>query len=257
MFSCYINYYIPKDWKKCIAQNKMDFCSPGNVFMFRIGNTSAHISSLSTNQIYKLLMKMGTTECEPFCVKFWHKNLGRHLCPRQWNNIFTFKIKYRIENKLGHFQFNLLYNLIPCKKNLFTWKLSDTDKCTFCNCVDEYNHYFVACSRSVIFWKLFRECLYVVTNKNTNVDLESIIYGWNMDQSSYDFANLLLIIASYSVYTAKIRYSETLIFTPIWLIFYFHIKKLNTIFKNLKKTPTLIIENRTEWNDLRTYLNIV
>ena len=71
---------------------------------------------------------------EPICIKYWQNKFGRHggiSCLEYWNNIFTFTIKNRIKNKYGHFQYNILFNLIPCKKNLFKWKISDSDKCCF------------------------------------------------------------------------------------------------------------------------------
>ena len=93
--------------------------------------------------------------------------------------------------------------------------------------------------------------------KKFNVSLESIIYGWDIDQSCHDFANLLLMIASYSVYTVKMRHSETMVFSPISLIFKFYIQKLNTIFKNTNKIPKIVLENRMRWDDLKVHLNIV
>ena len=40
--------------------------------------------------------------------------------------LFSFKIGNRITNKIGHFQYNLMYNIICCKKNLHKWKLIRT-----------------------------------------------------------------------------------------------------------------------------------
>ena len=101
--------------------------------MFRMGKNIKHIATLSTKQIYRLLMKMG-----------YENKFGKHTgtsCLEYWNKIFTFKIKNRIENKFGHFQYNLLYNLIPCKKNLYKWKIIDSDKCCFCDCLEDCNHF--------------------------------------------------------------------------------------------------------------------
>ena len=150
---------IPKEWKKNISQIKMDPNAHEDVFMFHIGKNLNHISSLATKQIYQLLMRMGTTENEPICVKLWQANLNKSMCHSKWNKIFNYKIKNRIDNKLGHFQFNLLYNLIPCKKNLFKWKLSESDKCSFCNAIDDYNHFFVTCNKNIYFWEDLRKCL--------------------------------------------------------------------------------------------------
>ena len=87
-----------------------------------MGKNRIHISNLSTKQIYGLLMKI---EREPICVQYWQNRFDGHadISLEHWNKIFTFKIKNRIENKFGHFQYNLIYNLIPCKKTSTSGKL--------------------------------------------------------------------------------------------------------------------------------------
>ena len=82
-----------------------------------MGKNIKHIATLSTKQIYRLLMKMGY---EPIYIKNWQNKFGRYTgisCLEYWTKIFTFKIQNETENKFGHFQYNLLYNFIPCKKN--------------------------------------------------------------------------------------------------------------------------------------------
>ena len=69
--------------------------------------------------------------------------------------------------------------------------------------------------------------------------------------------NFLLIIASFSVYKARIRSSETNTFLPISLFFNSEIKRLNDIFKNTKKVPKVVLENKKEWDELRVHLNIL
>ena len=49
---------------------------------------------------------------EPFCIKYWEKqNLMENY---DWVSTFSFKVKNRITNKIGHFQYNLMYNLVCC-----------------------------------------------------------------------------------------------------------------------------------------------
>ena len=247
---------IPKEWKSLISKNKFDFNIPECDLEFCMGKNRIHISNLSTKQIYGLLMKI---EREPICVQYWQNRFGGHadISLEHWNKIFTFKIKNRIENKFGHFQYNLIYNLIPCKKNLYKWKINDSDKCCFCNCVEDYNHFFLTCEKNVHFWDTFRQCLYILTRTDFDISLEHIIFGYNIDKKNCTFVNFLLIIASFSVYKARIRSSETNIFLPISLFFNSEIKRLNDIFKNTKKVPKVVLENKKEWDELRVHLNIL
>ena len=155
-------------------------------------------------------------------------------------------IKNRIENKFGHFQYNLLYNSIPCKKNLYKWKINDCDKSCFCNCLEDYNHFFFVCKKDIQFWESFKKFLYVLTRIHFNLSLENSIYGWNIDKSNCVFVNFLFIIASFSVYKARIRFDKTNIFSPIWFIFNLEINRLNDIFKNTKNVPKVVLENKKD-----------
>ena len=202
---------------------------------------------------------MNIKKNDTICVTYWHHYFHDHVnraCMEYWVKIFTFKIKNRIENKYGHFQYNLLYNLIPCKKNLYKWKISTSDNCCFCNCTEDYNHFFITCKKNTRFWILIKECIHVLTNLYLNISLEHIIYGWNIENANFGCVNLLLIIASFSVYKAKIRHSKTDTFTPISLVFIFEMKRLKEILSNTEKVPKAILENKKHWNDLNVHLNI-
>ena len=87
------------------------------------------------------------------------------------------------------------------------------------------------------------------TNSFKCINIENIIYGWNIDQSNCAFVNFLFIIASFSVYKARIRFNETNTFSPIWFIFILEIKRLNDIFKNTKKCQNL------SWKTKRNGMN--
>ena len=59
---------IRKAWKILISENKFDSNIPESNLMFRMGKNIKHIATLSTKQIYGLLVKMGY---EPICIKYW------------------------------------------------------------------------------------------------------------------------------------------------------------------------------------------
>ena len=64
------------------------------------------------------------------------------------------KLKIELPIRLVTFN-NLMYNIVCCKKNLYMWKLSDSDKCNICNCIDDYDHFFVKCKYNKTFWTRF------------------------------------------------------------------------------------------------------
>jgi len=84
-----------------------------------------------------------------------------------------------------------------------------------------------------------------------------MIYGWDIGDSNLDLANLLLIVASFSVYKARVRYNETNIFTPISLLFNHEIVKLNEITLKAANVPKILMENKNQWDELKVLLNIL
>ena len=243
---------LPRHWKMLISNKKVDLRIPKNHFMFTVGKKEIHISNLSTKHIYKTLLKSVNT---PMCVNYWQNSIGLSKI-ENWNKIFVFKIKNRITNKLGHFQINVLYNLIPCGKNLFKWKVTDSDKCVFCDLSDDYDHFFISCKKNKCFWKLFEQVIYTLKNCFLDVSLHNIIYGWNIENLNFEIENILIIIASFSVYKAKMIFNETKQFTPITLFFKLEIKKLDELFLNIRKRTKYSVTNTAQWKDLKVYLNL-
>ena len=46
---------------------------------------------------------------------------------------------------MKEFNFKILYNLIPTKRNIFLWKLRNDDICEVCKSVEDLQHTFVYC----------------------------------------------------------------------------------------------------------------
>ncbi len=107
------------------------------------------------------------------------------------------------------------------------------------------------------FWNFFKDCIWITTHNILNVSLEHIIYGWNIRDLNFDFVNLLIVIATFSIYKARVRYNETNIFNPISRLFSSEIERLNEIIINTGNVPKIINENKTAWNELKVHLNIL
>ena len=129
---------IPKAWKDKIKVGDLSWCEQFNNDYFVLNGKTTHVSMLNSKHFYTMLM---SDMNKPICIKYWEQKLNVSI---DWQFIFTFKLKKRILNKLGQFQFNLLYNLVPCKNNLKKWKLIDTDQCDFCKDIEDYQHLFVS-----------------------------------------------------------------------------------------------------------------
>ena len=103
---------LPEQWKQKVKEKDLSWCVESNNTMFVLNNKKVvHISSMKSKDVYTILNR---NQENPICIKYWEKEFTQKYT---WFNIFYFKIKQRIENRMGHFQFNVLYNLIPTKKN--------------------------------------------------------------------------------------------------------------------------------------------
>ena len=95
------------------------------------------IENLKSKQFYQLLEK---NKGEIELPVYWTKRIDKEV---NWKSVFirsTDKVK---QNKLKEFNFKILYNLIPTKRNLFLWKLRNDDICEVCKSVEDLQHTFV------------------------------------------------------------------------------------------------------------------
>ena len=78
------------------------------------------------------------------------------------------------------------------------------------NCIDDYDHFIVKCKYSKTFWIWFSKYIQEFTNDyNFHISLEKIISGWNIVDSNFAFVNILIELASFSVYKSRIIYYDT------------------------------------------------
>ena len=191
----------------------------------------------------------------PFCIKYWEKqNL---IINYDWSSTFSFKIKNRITNKIDHFQYNLMYNLVFCKKNLHKWKISDSDKCNICNCIDDYDHFFVKCKYNKTFWTRFLKYIQEFTKDfNFQISLEKIISGWNIDNSNFTFVNILIELASFSVYKYRIIYYDTKNQHQFQFCSFLEIKKIEEIITMSKKILRVKV-NKQDLDNCKVFWNII
>jgi exonuclease III len=243
---------IPKRWKVKVREGDLSWCEKSkNTFFEVISGKVVHVSMLSSKHIYHMLNQDNHT---PICINYWEQTFHTR---KDWYNIFLFKLKNRILNKIGHFQFNLIYNLIPCKKNLHKWKLIESDKCDFCDNLDDYRHFFVSCVKNISFWNRITTCLNTLKYFSFRISLEQVICGWKIENPEFDIANIIIILACYSIYKFRMIYNETKKEIPMFHLFNLEIIKLNDLLSNSKKRQTITITKSKKWKNLKTYLNVI
>ena len=243
---------IPKKWKEEIKTKNISSTRVQSNLLIHSNKNIKHVSILQTRDIYNMLL-LDTDKSEPICIKHWEQ---RGITKRKsWNSIFLFKIKNRLENRYGQFQFNVLYNLIPCKKNLFLWSLSNTDKCDYCNEKENLEHFFM-CHKFRYFWTNFEQSVCIIESYPTfKITLEQIICGYDIENKDKHLLNALIIIACFSIYKSRLIYRDTGKFVPISIYFTQELKRIQqTIFQSKKKKRILM--NQNKWSKCKVFWNI-
>ena len=244
---------IPKAWKNEVRSNSLSSNKRKPSTLFKIQNRSKtfeHISILGTKEIYNLL----NTDIEkPMCIQYWEKH---GIFVKEWDKIFLFKIKNRLENRIGQFQFNVLYNLIPCKHNLNKWNISDTHACGFCKQKDNLEHFFM-CPNNKLFWsKMLRFICQMEKCPLFEMNLKIIICGWDIDSTQKQLANILIIYACFSIYKSRIIHNDSGRIIPIQILFTEEIKRIDQILSNSKRKLRIPID-KDKWNYCKVFWNVV
>jgi hypothetical protein len=87
------------------------------------------------------------------------------------------------------------------------------------------------------------------------MDLDKIICGWYVDKSKYNIANIVIILAAFSVYKSRIIYSQTNKQTHIESLFICEMKRIDQIMSHSTKRPRIKIDPKM-WYDTKVHFNI-
>ena len=108
-----------------------------------IGQKEKPIQYLSCKKLYFILSQEGNlVEGPPYRANLIDSNVN-------WSNAKQ-NIK---DNELKQFNFKLLYNLLPVKRKLFLWQLSNRDPCEACTCREDLYHALLTCKLNTSFFR--------------------------------------------------------------------------------------------------------
>jgi hypothetical protein len=86
----------------------------------------------------------------------WSRHLNLDEKP-DMSQIYSFIFYFLQENKLKIFRWKLIQFIIPTKKLLTVWRLSNCSLCNFCQIQEDYVHLFMPCKYLSHFWKKVTE----------------------------------------------------------------------------------------------------
>ena len=115
------------------------------------------------------------------------------------SDIYSFIFAFLQENKLKVFRWKLLQYIIPNKKQLQKWKISQDSLCNYCNIEEDYHHFFISCKYLSTFWSKIEQLLKKV-NINNKITLKHFVFGYKIFDKDYNYFNYFLTILAYTIY---------------------------------------------------------
>lgn len=139
-----------------------------------------------------------------------NQNIGTPIAESKWMELYpnfeinfsqcyNSRIHYIKDYKLSEFNFKFYHNILPSDKNLYRWKLQDTEKCNHCNMINEQTHFLFNCPKIYALWALIvRSRFFTVEFRNANA--AHLVYFNHTINSSQITALTALCYAIYTEY---------------------------------------------------------
>ena len=142
-----LRHAIPRTWLHCNMRVAND--SSLEIPYLYMGSKQQRkcLYDVTSRQFYRLL-SAEESDANRCCVR-WGHIIDSTL---DWMQIFRRDLRIHKENKLGEFNFKLLYNLLPVKRNLYKWGIIADGRCTHCRVDEDDIHAFIECDLNKKFF---------------------------------------------------------------------------------------------------------
>ena len=191
---------IPKEWKiklkntvdmaQLIELIKMD-----TIYIFR-DKKPKQIIKITSKYIYQILV--AKKQMPPRAIDKW-RDIFPFLENFEWKEIY--ELPYRIikEPYLQSFQYKLLNRIINCRDKLLTWKISDSNKCIYCEEIDTIEHHFFDCIQCQIFWN--KVLSWSKRNLETSIKptICDILFGIPIKEENIDTINFINLLGKWYI----------------------------------------------------------
>ena len=175
---------IPKPWFQWIQEGQQE-------------TESLLCEAASFNKKPKELRKMLSNEKEdtvPVANSFWQNKFSFDLDKPAWARA----IESTKETRLRVLHWKILHNIYPTNILLNKMKVTETNKCSYCqDTVDYIEHFFYFCPAVRTFWHFIEQKILIETQVNIKLSVTDILFGVNQSdhmKEHYKLINHLLLI---------------------------------------------------------------
>ena len=133
-------------------------------FLF-IGDNQKHISDCSSKFFYSLTPP-NYVYTNANCI-YWEGKLGIDI---DWSVVFKRNLVQIQECKLREFNFKLLYNVLPVRRNLHKWGLVNDNLCVNCQSEEDIRHAFISCELNKPFYEYLKRIILQMFRINLEIN---------------------------------------------------------------------------------------
>ena len=211
---------------------------------FSINGKLTKLENLKQKTVYyELISKISS---QPTAQKCFSKKYPLHTF--EWDSIYPLPRKVTIECRTRDFQYKILNRILFTNKMLFKMKISDTDKCTFCNEEEEtIEHLLTTCKYTLPFWKEVIKWLKTY-NIHENLDELKILFGV-LNNNCLDLVNHIILIGKQVIYLCRSKKIK-----PAFDIFLNWIKRVAEIEHDIAQRREALDKDYNKWNHLLKWL---
>ena len=134
------------------------------------------------------------------CCIFWENIFQVNI---DWPNVFKRYFIFTKENKLRQFNFKLIYNLLPVRKNLLKWNLINEGHCSHCRVEEDVIHAFFTCKLNSLFFTYIENIIKQVYRVDMKINSTFLI------ESDFEDFDILVIIAFWTIYKLLLERNRT------------------------------------------------
>ena len=181
---------IPRVWLAQISNNRKQETSQLTVPSMIIGKVTKRLQNVTSKYFYNNLIQQEGTNTR--CCFYWEDITKLNIT---WKRCFERNLAIPKENKMREFNFRVLYNLLPVKKNLCKWNIKDDPKCVTCQVDEDIVHALVTCQLNKQFWSHIIWVIQEVFHKQVDIDIDLLIKN-----NEHDDLDDFIDIAFWSIY---------------------------------------------------------
>ena len=193
---------IPKVWIHQITNMNAEY--PLNKKMelpcIIVNKKEKQIHELSSKSFYRLIMFCNRIPYTNMHCLFWETNVSIDIT---WSSVFKRFFLNLQENKLREFCFKFFYNLLPTRRNLHKWGVTNDNKCLHCNVEEDVIHAFFTCKLNEPFFVYLQTVIKDVFHKEIKIDINCLFILEHED------LYIVLVVALWCIYKFILERNST------------------------------------------------